>query len=175
MKKSILIIVFILTSFIAISQEHENEHENFKHFRISPVISHTFIPTTTSEGDKTVIVPTIGLDLEYWINEKWGFGFHNDLELETFEIEKEHELFVEKEFPLVLTFDALYKFKEHWVFVVGTGVEFEKNEDLFILRAGLEYEVEFGNHWDVSPTVIYDHRSNSSSTWGIGIGIGKRF
>jgi hypothetical protein len=167
--------VFILTSFIATSQEHENEHENFKHFRISPVISHTFIPTTTSEGDKTVIVPTIGLDLEYWINEKWGFGFHNDLELETFEIEKEHEIFVEKEFPLVLTFDALYKFEEHWVFVVGTGVEFEKNEDLFIIRAGLEYEVEFGNHWDVSPTVIYDHRSNNSSTWGIGIGIGKRF
>jgi hypothetical protein len=167
--------VFVLTSVIATSQEHENEHGNFKHFRISPVISHTFIPTNTSEGDKTVIVPTFGLDLEYWINEKWGLGFHNDLELETFEIEKEHELFVEKEFPLVLTFDALYKFKKHFVLVVGTGVEFEKNEDLFIIRAGLEYEVEFGNHWDVSPTVIYDHRSNSSSTWGIGIGIGKRF
>lgn len=175
MKKSILLIVFVLTSVIATSQEHENEHGNFKHFRISPVISHTFIPTSTSEGDKTVIVPTFGLDLEYWLNEKWGFGFHNDLELETFEIEKEHELFVEKEFPLVLTFDALYKFKKHFVLVVGTGIEFEKNEDLFIIRAGIEYEVEFGNHWDVSPTVIYDHRSNSSSTWGIGIGIGKRF
>lgn len=167
--------MFVLTSVIATSQEHENEHGDFKHFRISPVISHTFIPTNTSEGDKTVIVPTFGLDLEYWVNEKWGFGFHNDLELETFEIEKEHELFVEKEFPLVLTFDALYKFTKHFVLVVGTGVEFEKNEDLFILRAGLEYEVEFGNHWDVSPTVIYDYRSNSSSTWGIGIGIGKRF
>ena len=167
--------MFVLTSVIVTSQEHENEHGNFKHFRISPVISHTFIPTNTSEGDKTVIVPTFGLDLEYWVNEKWGFGFHNDLELETFEIEKEHELFVEKEFPLVLTFDALYKFKKHFVLVVGTGIEFEKNEDLFIIRAGLEYEVEFGNHWDVSPTVIYDHRSNSSSTWGIGIGIGKRF
>lgn len=171
MKKSILIIGFILISFTAIAQEHEN----FKHFRISPVISHTFIPTTTSEGDKTVIVPTFGLDLEYWVNEKWGFGFHNDIELETFEIEKDHEIYVEKEFPLVLTFDALYKFKEHWVFVLGAGAEFEKNEKLFIMRAGLEYEIEFGNHWDVSPTIVYDHRSNNSSTWGIGIGIGKRF
>ncbi|WP_282072194.1 hypothetical protein [Polaribacter atrinae] len=171
MKKSILIIVFILTSFITTAQEHEN----FKHFRISPVITHTFIPTTTDEGDKTVIVPTFGLDLEYWLNEKWGFGFHNDIELETFITEKEHETFVEKEFPLVLTFDALYKFKEHWVFVLGAGGEFEKNENLFIVRAGIEYEVEFGNHWDVSPTIVYDHRSNNSSTWGIGIGIGKRF
>ena len=176
MKKSILAFAFILVSFIATSQEHgHKEHETFKHFRVSPIISHTYIPTTTSEGDKSVIVPTLGLDLEYWINEKWGFGFHNDLELETFEIEKEHEVFIEREFPLVLTLDALYKFKEHWVLVLGSGVELEKNEDLFIIRAGLEYEVEFGKHWDVSPTVVYDHRSNSTSTFGIGIGIGKRF
>jgi len=169
--------VFLLTSFLAVAQEHENEneHESFKHFRISPVISHTFIPTTTVEGDETVIVPTIGLDLEYWLNEKWGIGLHNDLELETFEIEKEEGIFIEKEFPLVLTLDALYKYDEHWVFVLGTGVEFEKNENLFIMRAGVEYEIEFGNHWDVSPTIVYDHRSDSSSTWGIGIGIGKRF
>lgn len=173
MKKNTLIIICFLTSFIAISQE--NEHEEFKHFRISPVISHTFIPVDTSEGDKTVIVPTIGLDLEYWFNEKWGIGFHNDLELETFEIEKEHEIFIEKEMPLVLTLDALYKFKENWVLVVGAGTELEKNENLFVMRVGLEYEVEFGKHWDVSPTVIYDLRSNNSSTWGIGIGIGKRF
>ena len=170
MKKAILIIVFTFISFITTAQEH-----HFKHFRISPVLSHTYIPTSTSDGNKAVIVPTIGLDLEYWINEKWGLGLHNDLELETFEIEKEHELFVEKEYPVVLTLDALYKFHENWVLVLGTGVELEKQENLFIVRTGLEYEIEFGNHWDVSPTVLYDYRANDLGTWAIGIGIGKRF
>ncbi|MCL7763342.1 porin family protein [Polaribacter sp. Z014] len=170
MKKNTLIIVLTFISFIATAQE-----ENFKHFRVSPVLSHTFIPTSTSDGDKVVIVPSFGLDLEYWINEKWGLGLHNDLELETFEIEKEHEIFVEKEHPVVLTLDALHKFHENWVLVLGAGVELEKQENLFIVRAGLEYEIEFGNNWDVSPTVLYDYRANNLDTWAIGIGIGKRF
>ena len=57
----------------------------------------------------------------------------------------------------------------------SVGIEFEKNENLFVIRTGLEYEVEFGNHWDVAPTVFYDYRSNNFGTWSIGIGIGKRF
>jgi hypothetical protein len=175
LKKSILIIAFLLTSIITISQEHEQNKEHFKHFRISPIISHTYIPMATNEGDKTVIVPSLGLDLEYWISEKFGFGLHNDLELETFEIEKDEEIFIEKEYPVVLTFDALWKFHKEWILVFGSGVEFEKNENLFIIRTGLEYEVELGNHWDVAPTVFYDYRSNNYSTWSVGIGIGKRF
>ncbi len=177
MKKCILIFLFSLSGLITLSQEHNNhakKTEHFKHFRISPVITHTYIPMATNDGDKTVIVPTIGLDFEYWFNKNWGFGFHNDLELETFEIEKENMLFIEKKFPVVVTIDALYKIK-NWVMVFGTGIEFEKNENLFIVRTGIEYEVEFGNHWDVAPTVFYDYRSNNFGTWSIGIGIGKRF
>lgn len=169
MKHRILLISLLFFSSVTLAQEH------FKHFRVSPFILHTYIPTTTSDGDKTVIVPTIGLDLEYWVNEKWGFGFHNDLELEVFEVEKEHELFVEKNFPVVITFDALYKFHDNWVFVLGSGIEFEKNENLFIIRTGIEYEIEFGNHWDVAPTIFYDYRANNFGTLSMGIGIGKRF
>lgn len=169
LKKITLVIVLLLSSFYVSAQE------DFKHFRISPVLSHTYIPLATNEGDQTVIVPSFGLDLEYWFNEKWGIGFHNDLELETFEIETDDKKFIEKEYPLVLTFDALYKFYKGWVLVAGSGIEFEKSENLFIIRTGLEYEIEFGHHWDVAPTIIYDYRSNNTSTWAIGIGIGKRF
>jgi hypothetical protein len=172
--KRIFLAITILLNVIAInSQEHENE--KFKHFRISPVLMHTYIPTATIDGNKTVIIPTLGLDLEYWFTEKWGFGFHNDLELLTFEIEKDNQLLVEKEFPVVLTLDALWKFHKNWVLIFGAGVEFEKNENLFIVRTGFEYEIEIGNHWDVAPTVFYDYRSNNFGTWSVGIGIGKRF
>ena len=169
LKKKILVVLFLLNSYIINSQEH------FRNVRISSVLSHTYIPKATNDGDKTVIVPSIGLDIEYWFNKKWGIGFHNDLELESFEIEKDQQFFIEKEFPVVLTFDALWKFFKEWILVFGTGVEIEKAENLFIIRAGLEYEVEFGNHWDVAPTIFYDYRSNNFGTWSIGIGIGKRF
>ena len=173
MKRNIFTIVIIFIGFVSIAQEEH--HNDFKHFRISPVLSHTYIPMATINGNETVIIPTLGLDLEYWFTPKWGFGFHNDLELLTFEIEKDHQLFVEKEFPVVLTLDSLWKFYKDWVLVFGTGIEIETNENLFIVRTGIEYEIEFGNHWDVAPTVFYDYRSNNFSTWSIGIGIGKRF
>ena len=129
MKKNIFTIVIIFIGLVSFAQEEH--HTDFKHFRISPVLSHTYIPMATIDGDETVIVPTLGLDLEYWFTEKWGFGFYNDLELLTFEIEKDHQLFVEKEFPVVVTFDALWKFHKEWIFVFGTGIEIEKNENLF--------------------------------------------
>lgn len=172
MEKNILIVIIILKGLIGYSQEKDRK---FKHFRISPVLSHTYIPMATINGNEIVIIPSLGLDLEYWFTEKWGFGFHNDLELLTFEIEKEDELIVEKEFPVVVTFDVLCKFYKGWVLVLGTGLEYEKNENLFIVRTGIEYEIEFGNHWDVAPTIFYDYRSNNFGTWSVGIGIGKRF
>ena len=71
LKKKILVLLFLLNSYIINSQEH------FRNVRISPVLSHTYIPKATNDGDKTVIVPSIGLDIEYWFNKKWGIGFHN--------------------------------------------------------------------------------------------------
>lgn len=170
MLKHLLTVFFLVISIALFSQEHQ-----FKHFRISPVLSHTYIPTATINGNTTVIIPSLGLDLEYWFSKKWGIGFHNDLELLTFEIEKNNQLFVEKDFPVVVTLDGLWKFHKSWVLVFGTGIEFEKNENLFIIRTGIEYEIEFGNHWDIAPTFFYDYRSNNFGTWSVGIGIGKRF
>lgn len=173
MKKAYVLLLLLHLNYLINAQEQH--HTECKHFRISPVLSHTYIPMATKEGDKTVIVPSFGLDLEYWMNNKWGFGLHNDLELETFEIMTNNELTIEKQFPVVLTADVLYRFHKNWILVFGSGIEFEKNENLFIIRTGIEYEVEFGNHWDIAPTVFYDHRSHNFGTWSIGIGIGKRF
>ncbi|MEI6865989.1 hypothetical protein [Flavicella sp.] len=177
MKKKIssqyLFIGLLLFSLNLFSQKEEKE---YKHFRISPVLSHTYIPTGTSEGVSTIIVPSIGLDLEYWFNPKFGIGLHNDLELLIYEIEKpEDELTVEKEYPVIVTLDGLAKVYKDLVVVFGAGVEFEKSENLFIIRAGLEYEIEFAEYWDLSPTVFYDYRKDEFGTWSIGIGVGRRF
>lgn len=168
-----IVFALVMLSFNLFSQE---EKESCKHFRISPVLSHTYIPTATSEGTQTIIVPSIGLDLEYWFSHKYGIGLHNDLELFNYEIEKPgDELSVEREYPVVVTLDGLAKVYKDLVLVFGAGVEFEKNKNLFIVRTGLEYEIEFAECWDLSPTFFYDYRHNEFGTWSMGIGVGRRF
>lgn len=169
MKKTLFTLLLVSTVTLTFAQE------DFKNFRISPILSHTYIPEATSEGRKNIIAPSIGLDLEYWINEKWGIGFHNDMELMNFEIEKDEYIYIEREYPIVLTLDGLWKFHKEWVLVLGSGIEIEKNKNLFIVRTSLEYEIELAKHWDVSPSLTYDYRSDHFGTWSLGIGFGRRF
>jgi hypothetical protein len=156
-------------------QSHSEGHGEFKHFRGSVVLYHTYIGTRTTEGKDLLIVPSVGLDLEYWFNHKWGIGSHNDLELISFEVEEEEGTFLERETPVLLTLDALWKPWKGLVLLAGPGIELEKEENLFVLRTGLEYELELGSHWDVAPTIFYDSRIDAYDTFSVGLGIGKRF
>jgi hypothetical protein len=153
-------------------QEPAKEHDT-KHFRIAALIGHTFVPAGQSQ--EHLVIPSWGLDLEYWFNERWGIGLHNDLEIQEFIIEQENDELLERDYPLVLTLDALYKPWKGLVFQVGAGYEIEKTEDFFLARVGIEYEFEIGNHWDVSPMFFYDYRFEANDTWSFGLGIGKRF
>jgi len=177
--------VFISAAFLLFSsasyaqqqpvQSQAEEHEELKHFRGSVVLYHTYIGTKTIEGKDLLIVPSIGLDLEYWFSHTWGIGSHNDLELISFEVEEEEGTFFERETPVLLTLDALWKPWRGLVVLTGPGIELEKEENFFVVRTGLEYELELGSHWDVSPTIFYDSRIDAYDTFSIGIGIGKHF
>lgn len=161
------------------SAQHHNtanseEHE-FKNFRIGAVMYHTYIGTKTLEGKDVLIMPSVGLDVEYWLNEKWGIGSHNDLEHTSFIVKHGDAEILERETPLLLTVDALWKPWKGLVLLAGPGIELEKEENLLVFRGGLEYEIEIGSHWDVAPTIFYDSRVDAYDTFSIGIGIGKRF
>lgn len=159
-----------------LNEETEKEIEESEGpFRVGFLIMHTFIPTTTSEGRELLILPSLGLDIEYWFSDRFGLGLHNDLELESFEVEKEEEEIIERSFPFVITLDGLFKIKRRWVLVLGTGLEIENNETFALFRTGLEYEVEIGKGWDLSPSFAYDFRLNAFDTWSVGLGVGYRF
>lgn len=179
MKKTIVTLL-LSWSMIAWAQAQETHvsthdtHKSFPHFRVAGLIGHTFLPTLPDSDERTII-PSWGLDIEYWFNEAWGLGLHNDVEIQSFLIETEQGEFLEREFPLVLTLDALYKMKNGLVLQLGPGYEIEKNESFFLVRAGLEYEIEMNHHWDISPTFFYDSRFEANDTWTIALGFGKRF
>lgn len=160
------------------AQKHENTHlkgHEFKNLRLGLVIGHTYVPTETTRGTETVILPSIGLDIEYWFTHKWAIGLHNDIELESFEAEKEKGTIIQREFPVVLTLDGIWKPWHDLVLLAGPGVELETNESFFVFRIGAEYEVEFNKHWDITPAFFYDNRKDAFNTWSFGLGIGRRF
>lgn len=155
------------------SKQHPHNEHTFKPFRIAVIIGHTLIPA--GHTNDNLFIPSWGLDLEYWWKPTWGIGLHNDLELESFLIERPNTEIIERIYPLVMTLDLLYKPIGGLVLMAGPGYEIADQQDFFLLRFGIEYEFEIGNHWDVAPTFFYDSREDSFQTWSVGLGIGKRF
>lgn len=176
---SLLCLSYLSVSICAYGQHEAQSHNQIasdSHFRISLAIAHTFLPEGTSEGTQTLILPTFALDLEYWMNHQWGLGLHNDLELLNFEIEDEHHnVFIEREFPVLITLDALWKPNNHLVLFAGPGIELESNKNYFVFRAGSEYEIPFSDLWDVAPLIFYDIRNGAYNTLTIGLGVGYTF
>ncbi len=176
MKKITFLLMLLLTGHWLFGQEKttaEHEEAPFKNFRIAVVMGHTAVPS--GEKPAHLFVPSWGVDAEYWVSPVWGFGIHTDMELQSFVVKLAEAEHLEREYPVVATFELLVKPLKNIVLQAGPGYEFEKNENLKLLRVGLEYEFELHGGWDISPTVFYDARLDSFDTWTIGLGIGKRF
>src|SRR3954465_8373965 len=92
MKKHVLFIFMIFSTLAANAQESEKEKEKedkYRH-RITVMMANSHIPNMESiEGqNKFSIVPTWGLDYDFWFNKKWAIGLHNDLVLQQYKIIK---------------------------------------------------------------------------------------
>lgn len=169
----ILALFFNLQSFAQESQEEGLEKE--KTNKLAFVFGYTHIPAAFEEGEETssVFVPTIGIDYFLQVAEKWSIGVVLDYELQKYKVNfKKAEL--DRENALITGILVGYEFKDHWGLLMGPGVEFEKNKNLFIFRASLEYEFELGNDWGLSPTFSYDFKEEYS-TYALSIGISKKF
>jgi hypothetical protein len=166
--KNLILIVSVLFSTLSWAQEH-------KHFRVGAGLLHTYVKAETQNGNDYIALPSFGLDLEYWLNDKIGFGLHNDLELEVIEIQDDKGLAVERSFPIFVTFDVLWKPINELVLVIGPGMEFAKEENLVVIRTGLEYEIPIQKGWAIAPMVFYDTRLESFGSWNYGVSFGKSF
>jgi hypothetical protein len=175
MKKIILLILisFFFTNEIY-AQENESEQGEGKIHKIAVVFGYTNIPSAFEEGDETksVFVPTIGLDYFIQFAEGWKIGAVLDLELNNYLVNFNREP-LERKKALVTGILVGYEFENKWSILLGPGIEFEKNKNLFILRASIEREFELGENWGLFPSINYDFKEEYS-TWSINIGISKR-
>ena len=74
----------------------------------------------------------------------------------------EHEESFEREYPIVITADLLYNPWKDLVVFGGLGMEFDSNQNFFVHRIGIEYEVPIAGHWDFSPSLFYSGPSPSN-------------
>lgn len=157
---------------------HDDDKHEFKHFRIAMSIGHGYIPTATKQDASFLVLPTWGVDFQYWRNEKWAIGFKGDLEIANYIIDdKDNENQLERESPLILTTPIFYSpWEENGVvFLMGPGVELEGDHDFFVVRMGVGYEMHLPRNWDVAPEVIYDLKGGYVNSFTLAIGIGRRF
>ena len=138
-KKLLYFSFFSFVTFQTFAQEikENNGNESKKGMQqFSLVISHSHITEGESAngGKKWVVVPSWGLDYNYWISSHWAIGVHSDMMLESFKVKDGEEgNAVERNRPIAIVSVAVFKPKEHSSFIVGLGKEFAIEGDLTLI------------------------------------------
>jgi hypothetical protein len=147
--------------------------EEAKHL-ISASLGYTFIPKADGlEASEAggFFVPSIGLDYFYILSHKWEFGIMVDVELDHYLIiDKE----LERENAIITALVSSYKPNPNWNLIGGLGMEFERNENLVVLRLGVERPIKLGNNWILGPSFLFDFKEEYD-TWSLALAIGKEF
>lgn len=177
-RNAILILVLYGWLFLPefVTAQESGEKENPRN-QLMLIMSHSHITEGADEngGKKWIVVPSWALDYNYWLAKHWAIGLHTDMIIENFFI-KEHgdeDKAIERTRPFALVPSVVFKPKEHSAFMVGTGAEFAKEENLVVTNFGYEYGWELPQHWELSASLTYDIKWNAYDTWILGIGISK--
>jgi len=176
----VIILIWIILPAYAYTQnsnENHGDQDDFRHHRISPMISHTHIPNGSFAANKPsgIIVPSWGLNYDFWITPRWAIGSHNDMEIAHYVIEDEHGVEIDRERPIILSVVGIFKPTHHIELLAGFGKEFEKHHNYWVYRFGIEYEFDIRNHWMLSPSLIFDLKESVYDSWTLGLVIGKKF
>lgn len=178
LKKTICVCLF-LASILAYSQEEETEIiDEFHHHSVSILISHTSIFQGYKNGKRNIqSVPSWALDYNYSFNEKWSIGLHNDIILESFEVEElSDNKILERETPITTVIVGTYEIFEGFGIELGAGMEFDKNESFGLVRIGAEYGIEIPKHnLEFLLGIDYDVAIDAYDSFNIGFGLAKRF
>lgn len=184
---TLLILATLFSCDITAQESHSDEHSaGHGKNKISIFTGFTHIPDAfysheTHEESTGKWVPTLGVDYWYTSSDRFDFGAIVDIELDQYfiNVEEEHETIKELERNNVVIVAAVAKYKPcHRLGIfAGPGVEFEfaeETKEFFVLKAGVEYEVEISHGWEITPSLSFDFKEEYSA-YSYGFSIGKRF
>lgn len=182
-----LILLFLLFQMSILSAQdkdghHEGESEEkeehtFRNQRKNIVLfsfGYTFIPEEAELNNNEsngVFIPSFGLDYKRRLNEKWALSLFLDYELERYLlIDKE----LKRERAFIAAIGGSYELLEGLGLFAGVGREFEKNENLTVIRGGLEYGFDLGENWILVSSLFYDWKEKYH-TYSFSLGISRKF
>ena len=176
----LMAVVMVLITPLLVAQHEETEtnatsHELHEKFKVALTLGYTHIPAAFEEGhmEKSVFVPSVGLDLFYHLGDKWSLGLLADVELKNYVVDFKRED-LDREGVFILTLVAGYKILPNLEFLLGGGIEFESHKNLGVFRFGIEREISIGDGWSVAPSAIFDFKEDFN-TYTLGFAIGKSF
>lgn len=157
--------------------EQETEYEGaFKHHQIGAMLGHIHISQGhNSKGKRWLVLPMISMNYNYKFNERWGIGLHTDLTLESYEVEENENEIVERKTPIAPAIMGIFKPGKHFTYMLGFGEEFAKEEDLFLIRAEIEYGLELPKEFEFGASVGWDFRFDAYDSWVLAVGVSKLF
>ena len=117
-------------------------------------------------------VSSIGIDYFREISEKWEIGTKIDFQFGHYEIPGEDE--IERENAFLVLAVGMYKIYPKWAVYAGAGVEFEKSENLAVLRLGTDYSFHIANGWAIPVGCFWDIK-DGYDVYAFTVGIAKHF
>lgn len=182
MKFKITLLLLICVILQSYSQDTETEAHNTEEkgsHSIAFFVSHTYISQGKIDGKREWLnAPSFALNYNFKLSEKWSIGLHNDIIIESFVIEDSgsSESQLEREAPISNLIMGSYKITEAWGLAFGGGIEWEKNENIPVIRLGTEYGLELKNEsLELVFSLNYDVLINAYDSINLGIGINKFF
>ena len=173
---STLLLLAVLVQFPLYGQD-ESDNEPFRRHRLSLAMGHSHIPSAVQGdgGKKQVMIPSWGLGYQYKVNKQLSIGLKSDFEFSNYVIKDENERELERENPISLSLAVEYKVYKGLGFSLAPGMEFEKEENLFIVTFGALYEFEFNERWDFTPELLYELKGGHTGALIFAFGIGYSF
>lgn len=154
--------IVVLLSYFPLYAQHENESvkENETEHEASNFVG-AFVGNTiiTQSGFN---LPTIGVEYVRELTPRFGIGLSAELELGSHVIQKDETgdiiSEVRREQAILVLPSVFYRVYKELILSAGYGIEFEKNENLGLLKLGVEYRFKMHNpDWVILPQVSWDH------------------
>jgi hypothetical protein len=180
MKKIIQVILAFLflfnVSFAQEKVENEKEMGNKGFHQLSFMLSHSRIGEGIVNGSKkSISAPSLGIDYNYWIHNKWAVGLQTDIITESFKIEDNGGAIIDRSTPLTIVPTITCKPQKHSLLIFGVGKEYAKEGNFTLTRLGYEYSFELPRRYELSFGITYDKKWAAYDIWTYGIIVSKLF
>ena len=155
----------------------QNAEHGGTHHKVTLVMANSFLKNDFEDNPNSIlVVPTFGLNYDFFFHQKWGVGLHTDIVLQQFKVERhEGQEVLIRENPVALCAVGLFKPLPSLTLIAGYGIELEKHENIQLLRLGVEYGFHLPGNWELGFALEFDRKINTYNSLVFGAGFSKLF